>query len=185
MPRASDKRERLIRSADHLILRQGFKQTTLSDIARDSGVPLGNVYYYFKTKDDIGHTVVRSRVAAMQALLDRYAIHEDPKRQLIEFLRFPLQIRDDLARNGCPLGTLAYELSRPDSQFREDSRELLQVVLDWSTTRFEAIDPDQGADLALQFVATLQGMSLVANALDDPQVVERLVERLRAWIESL
>jgi len=29
MPRSSDKRERLIRSADQLILQQGFKQTTL------------------------------------------------------------------------------------------------------------------------------------------------------------
>ena len=61
MPRTSDKRERLVNSADTLILRQGFKQTTLADIADDSGVPLGNVYYYFKSKEDIGMSVIEAR----------------------------------------------------------------------------------------------------------------------------
>jgi len=45
------KRTRLINTASKLAHEHGFNQTTLADIARDSGVPLGNVYYYFKTKE--------------------------------------------------------------------------------------------------------------------------------------
>jgi len=45
----TDKRTRLINTMRrNLPTEHGFSQTTLADIARDSGVPLGNVYYYFK-----------------------------------------------------------------------------------------------------------------------------------------
>jgi AcrR family transcriptional regulator len=46
------KRDRLIAGARETIHRQGVEATTLADIAEASGVPLGNVYYYFKSKDD-------------------------------------------------------------------------------------------------------------------------------------
>ena len=49
----SDKRTRLIEAADKLVQLQGFSQTTLADIAKKADVPLGNVYYYFKTKEEI------------------------------------------------------------------------------------------------------------------------------------
>ena len=39
--------------------------------------------------------------------------------------------------------------------------------------------------LALQLVSNLQGMSLVANALDDPSVIDRVVAHSRAWLQSL
>ena len=54
MPRArrNDKRERLVQAADKLIYEQTFHTTTLANIAKLAEVPLGNVYYYFKTKED-------------------------------------------------------------------------------------------------------------------------------------
>ncbi|MBI3606932.1 MAG: TetR/AcrR family transcriptional regulator [Nitrospirae bacterium] len=57
----TDKRTRLIEAANTLVQQQGFNQTTLADIALKSKVPLGNVYYYFKTKDDIGHALIEHR----------------------------------------------------------------------------------------------------------------------------
>ena len=185
MPRTSDKRERLIRSADQLILRQGYKQTTLSDIAEDSGVPLGNVYYYFKTKEDIGKTIIDSRIKAMQTLLAQCSEHQDPKARLLELLAYPIKLRRELAENGCPLGTLSYELSRLNSNLNDSARDLVNIVLDWSTQQFKLMGQANYKQLGLQFVSNLQGMSLIANALNDPGVVDQMVERARAWIVSL
>ena len=58
MPRATDKRERLVDAAVTLFHHRGYGQTSLSDIAEQSGVPLGNVYYYFKTKADVLYYIV-------------------------------------------------------------------------------------------------------------------------------
>ncbi|HHJ17663.1 MAG TPA: TetR/AcrR family transcriptional regulator [Gammaproteobacteria bacterium] len=185
MPRTSDKRERLIRSADRLILSQGFKQTTLSDIAADSGVPLGNVYYYFKTKEDICKTIVDTRIEAMQALLEQCSQPDEPKARLLRFLDYPPTIKHDLSQDGCPIGTLCYELSRHERPLNESSQRLIHVLLDWSKAQFQAMGRPDAEAMALQFVSNLQGMSLIANALEDPNVIEQMVQRTRSWIESL
>jgi TetR/AcrR family transcriptional repressor of nem operon len=185
MPRTSDKRERLVNSADALILQQGFKQTTLADIAENSGVPLGNVYYYFKSKEDIGKTVIERRLTNLRQLLSNCSRADAPKARLNAMLDYPLQIQDSLTLNGCPLGTLAYELSHTDSFLREASKQLIQEILDWSTEQFTQMGKADADLLGLQFVSDLQGMSLIANALGDRTVVTRMVERLREWVAKL
>jgi AcrR family transcriptional regulator len=185
MPRSSDKRERLLRSADQLILRQGFKQTTLADIAEDSNVPLGNVYYYFQTKEAIGESVIESRVHNLRQLLHTCSTQAEPKARLLAFLDYPIRIRASLTENGCPLGTLAYELAHVDSFLRDSSRGLITEILDWSTDQFEQMGKTHARSLGLKFVSQLQGMSLVANTLNDPGIITDMVEQIRQWIESL
>jgi TetR/AcrR family transcriptional regulator, transcriptional repressor for nem operon len=185
MPRTSDKLERLVRSADALILRQGFKQTTLAHIAENSGVPLGNVYYYFKSKEDIGKAVINHRLAKLHELLSQCSRRDSPQARLGAILDHTLETQDNLTNAGCPLGTLAYELSRTDGFLREASKQLLREMLDWSTAQFVEMGRADAALLGLQFVSSLQGMSLIANALGDRTVVSDTVERTRNWIDTL
>ena len=42
--------------------RQGVEKTTLADIATVADVPVGNVYYYFKTKDDLVEAAIDSQM---------------------------------------------------------------------------------------------------------------------------
>ncbi len=80
MVRPGDKRERLLESANTLIYKQGFHQTTLTDIARDAGAPLGNVYCYFKTRDDIGQAVVVERRKGMKEQMALCATIDGPQQ---------------------------------------------------------------------------------------------------------
>ncbi len=185
MPRTSDKRERLLRSADRLILSQGFRQTTLADIAEDSAVPLGNVYYYFKTKEDICKSIVETRIESMQALLETCSEADDPRARLLRLLDYPLSVRKELTNNGCPLGTLSYELSRSEGILSQSSARLIEVVMSRATQQFEAMGKADAEALTLQLISNLQGMSLVANALKDPGVVDTMVKRTKDWLQSL
>jgi len=54
------KRERLIAAAAQLLHQQGIERTTLAEIATAADVPAGNVYYYFKTKDDVIAAVIEA-----------------------------------------------------------------------------------------------------------------------------
>jgi AcrR family transcriptional regulator len=49
----ADNRTRLLRAAEKTTYRYGFGSTWIADMAKEARIPLGNVYYYFKTKDDI------------------------------------------------------------------------------------------------------------------------------------
>lgn len=48
--RRSDKGQRLVEAAVELLLERGLESWALKDAADKAEVPLGNVYYYFKTK---------------------------------------------------------------------------------------------------------------------------------------
>ncbi len=45
----ADNRTRLLQAAVKTTYRYGFGNVALADIAKEARVPLGNVYYYFKT----------------------------------------------------------------------------------------------------------------------------------------
>src|ERR1700739_2362726 len=60
--RRPGKRQRLIAAASQLLHQHGVEKTTLADIAQAADVPVGNVYYYFKTKDDIITAVIEAHV---------------------------------------------------------------------------------------------------------------------------
>src|ERR1700693_3308406 len=77
------KRERLLSAASALLYQQGVENTTLADIAQAADVPLGNVYYYFKTKDEIVTAVIEAHVHDIEetiASVDRR--HRSPKGRL-------------------------------------------------------------------------------------------------------
>jgi len=74
------KRDRLIAGARETIHRQGVEATTIADIAEASDVPLGNVYYYFKSKEALAEAVIAAHEHALRARFASWdAAHRDPR----------------------------------------------------------------------------------------------------------
>ena len=186
MPRTSDKRERLLDAAKHLIHTQGFGPTTLSDIARESGVPLGNVYYYFKTKDEIGAAVVDERRLEFRRLLETVeAQSPDPRVRLLAMLDFVRGIVDALVAHGCPIGGLCQELEKDGGPLAERADGLLKLQVEWATGEFRRLGRGDAEALGVHLIAALQGLTLVGHALHDPGAMNDQLDRLEAWIRAL
>src|SRR6266487_1390172 len=87
------KRERLVAAATQLLHQQGIERTTLADIANAADVPAGNVYYYFKTKDEVIAAVIDAHAQQIKttlAFVDTH--HRSPKSRLTAYVRgFPAQ----------------------------------------------------------------------------------------------
>ena len=84
--RQPDKRTRLIETAMKLAYRNGFRETSLADIAEVAHVPVGNVYYYFKTKEELGEAVVERRLAQFREFREEMDRLSSPKERLFAFL---------------------------------------------------------------------------------------------------
>src|SRR3954452_4978967 len=103
----NDKRERLISAAAELLHTQGVQRTTLADIARAADVPLGNVYYYFKTKDQLVEATGEAHRHRLTVLTGRLETLPDPATRLKALIVGWVEERETAARFGCPFGTLA------------------------------------------------------------------------------
>src|SRR5437588_6302472 len=101
-----DKRTRLIETAMNLAYRNGFRESSLADIAKAAHVPVGNVYYYFKTKEELGEAVVERRLAEIRAFRAEMGRLSSPKERLVAFLDSIQRNKDRLVRGGCPIGGL-------------------------------------------------------------------------------
>ena len=81
------KRERLVASAADLMHRQGVPVTTLAQVAQAADVPPGNVYYYFKTKDDLVRAVIQARTEQIHGLISAADKRRTPAAALKALLR--------------------------------------------------------------------------------------------------
>ena len=181
-----DKRTRLIEAANKLIHQQGFNQTTLADIARESEVPLGNVYYYFKTKDEIGHALIEHRADFYRGMIESWNRGPDPKQRILALIQMVFDERAVLAESGCPIGSLCQELHKEGGPLAEKSATLLAAILSWSEQQFRLLGKDkESADLALHLVSVLQGASLLTHTFRQPELIARETDRLKKWIHSL
>jgi AcrR family transcriptional regulator len=183
---APGKRERLIASAVTLIHRQGVQDTSLADIAKDADVPIGNVYYYFKTKDELVEAVIASHAQDVRAGLAALENHRTPKARLKALLRMLAGQADLAARYGCPQGSLCSELDK-----REEDRpgsscdELMRIPIDWAEQQFRAMGRRDAHELAVALIASYQGVALLTNTFREPEMMSRESRRLERWLDSL
>jgi AcrR family transcriptional regulator len=185
MVRLSDKRERLIESACKLFHQAGFKDTSIADIAKDSGVPLGNVYYYFKTKDDLAAAVIEQRAETIKGEARQWEENPDPKARLLSLLDMQESMKDKTAQYGCVIGSMCQELDKEKPPVASEADGLLSWILKWITRQFEEMGQKEADKFGLQMMSAIQGCGVVANALRDPKVIELEIARLKAWIKAM
>lgn len=185
MGRVSDKRERLVESACKLFHQAGFKDTSIADIAEDSGVPLGNVYYYFKTKEDLAAAVIEQRRETIKDEVKQWEENPDPRARLYMLLDMQESMKDKIARYGCPVGSMCQELDKDRQPVSNKADELVNWQLKWITDQFRLMGQKEADKLGIGLTSALHGCSVLANALNDPKIVEVEIKRLKEWIGEL
>lgn len=180
------KRERLVTAAQDLVYRQGVARTTLAHIAEAADVPVGNVYYYFKTKDDIISAVVQTQTQQIESTLaELERRHRSPKARLKALIRFLGEHADSTAQYGCPHGTLSTEMAKQAEHSDLIAAALMQVQLDWAEQQFQAMGRRDAHDLAVELLVGYQGSAVLTNALGQPDLMTRQARRLEKWIDAL
>ena len=186
MTELKDNRTRLIQAAEKMTYRRGFGQTALADIAKESKVPLGNIYYYFKTKDDIAKAIVERRISRFTRQLEELNKMDSPKERLCGFVQLKIDNREALARSGCPVGTMCSELHKHRGAVAKNATVLFAEALSWMEAQFKALG--KGSDsrgLAVHLLSATQGVSVLAHTFHDSRMIEMEARRLKKWIRAL
>jgi TetR/AcrR family transcriptional regulator, transcriptional repressor for nem operon len=180
------KRERLVAAATQLLHQQGIERTTLADIAKAADVPAGNVYYYFKTKDDVIAAVIQAherQIKTTLAVIDSH--HRSPRSRLRAFVREFTSQSEMVAQHGCPLGGLCAEIGKRVRPSELAVGGLMRLLVEWAEEQFQSLGRRDAHELALDLVAAYEGSALLANTFGDPGVLSSAGRRLSHWIDAL
>ncbi len=179
------KQERLVQAAMRVFYQQGIEKTTIAEIAREADVPVGNVYYYFKTKDQFVAAVIELHAQVLTGAVAEIAELPGPAERLKAMVRSWVDQREMAARYGCPFGSLAAELDKREDAFRGEPARVMGLLVDWARTQFVELGRTDAAELAIAFVAAYQGISLLTNTFRDPELMVTEGARLERWIDEL
>lgn len=184
----TSKRDLLIAAARTRFYQQGVARTTLADIAQEAQVPLGNVYYHFRTKEALLEAVIE---AHLQRLQTRFAQWDQeivsPRERLLALLRWESEGASSLTRYGCPYGSLAQEIDKEETQLVNKAAQMLQIYINWTEKQFRQMEKDEqeAKNLAFDMIAWLQGSILISASFRSPQSLEQTIQRMEQWINSL
>jgi len=82
-PPIADKREAILRAAIGVFAHNGYFNSKVADIAKEAGVADGTVYLYFKSKEEILHSIFdRSVEEAIAEARKQLVVISDPKEKL-------------------------------------------------------------------------------------------------------
>ncbi|HEX4306128.1 MAG TPA: TetR/AcrR family transcriptional regulator [Solirubrobacterales bacterium] len=178
-------RERLALSARELVYEQGVERTTLAQVADAAEVPVGNVYYYFKTKDELVEAAIDVLYDELRGILDKAARHRSPRARLKGLVRALAAHTDAVAHRGCPIGTLCSELDKREDRLARRSAELLSQLVEWTEGQFREMGRRDARELAVALIASYEGAALLSNSFGDPELMGREARRLERWIDGL
>ena len=98
----SKTRQKLVDVARQLFAKNGLENTTMNDIALQSGKGRRTLYTYFKSKEEIYYAVIESELERLSDKLDEVAARKiRPQDKIIELIYTHLSmIRETVVRNG-------------------------------------------------------------------------------------
>lgn len=187
-------RQMLLQAAFDEIYQQGFRNASLENILRRTGVTKGALYHHFPNKVALGYAVVDEVILPHAAgkwarLLDPQL---DPIDTLLEIgLTEPFPAEHDIAL-GCPINNLAQEMASLDEGFRV---RLNRILARWRETIETALKrgavsgsvrPDIDARQSAAFiVAAFEGAYGVAKCAGSPEMLKTCLQGLSSYVESL
>ena len=188
MPKKSERtRQRIVESANLLFYHQGYHATSFSDVVQAADVPRGNIYYYFKTKDDILQAAIRYRTERISQMLEAWSgSYRTPIERLHRFIDILSNSGDAIMRYGCPMGTLNTELGKDQAQLQEQAENLFKIFENWLSDQFAELGyAGRARELALRLMAFGQGINVIAHVHSDPAFLRREKEHLMQWVDRL
>jgi AcrR family transcriptional regulator len=185
--RGEGNRQHIIEVATQLFHQQGYNQTSFRDIAQASGIPKGNFYYYFKTKDDLLESVVDQNLEDIRTKFQEWdQAFDKPVDRLKQLVASLGERSEDMMRYGCPIGSLNIELGKTNPVLKARAGEMFALLQSWSMQQFEFMGhtPREAENMALELLSRIQGVITVGNVLEDQAYILNQSHKIAAWLDQ-
>jgi TetR/AcrR family transcriptional regulator, transcriptional repressor for nem operon len=192
-PKGRATRERIVATAAELMSQRGVARTTIEDIQEAAAISTSQMYHYFADKGDLVAAVIdfqTDQVLTVQHLgLDRLECLEDLRRWRDIMVDL---VRDLGCVGGCPIGSLANELTETDplarAQLARSFARWEAMIRDGLTViaaRGELPSETDVDTVALAMLAAIQGGLLLSQIRRDTGPLEAAVDTMIEHLRTL
>jgi TetR/AcrR family transcriptional repressor of nem operon len=196
----SANRERILRTAERLMIDQGYNATSLDQVIAEASTSKGAFFHHFDSKADLVRQLVERYAAADHAHLDAglAAVAEivDPAAKAVAFFRFFEDGADELVseQSGCLYATVLAEREFTGSQINE---LVAKAQLAWRAAVVDLLRPALAARrarladeidveaLADHLFTTFEGAFILCRAHRQPSAMRAQLRVLRQLVEAV
>lgn len=181
MARKSDKRERLLDAAAEAFWADGYAATSLADIAERSQVPVGNIYYYFKTKAAIAEGVADIFLeSSLQSLSNIESSFNTPAEKLRAFISLLKESAEPRAERGCPIANAIRDFSPNVPKAADKTNEVFDTLIGWISQILNKSGDRKSIRHARTAITRWQGAIVLAQGAGDPKILLEALNELEA-----
>ena len=180
--KSKNTRELLLDSAFNIFYRQGFQGSNILEILSDVNINKGSMYYYFKSKKDLGIAVIQERI---QKKIENKYTQILKNDNTIDALFESLQQAPQTLIYGCPLNKMSQEMSYIDKNFQlalwkvyAKFEDLIEQILSKAIKNNE-IDNCDIKNTAKLIIATYEGGLMIYHLNQDKQAFIDILNILR------
>lgn len=179
--------DRLVNAAAELFWRSGYDGTSLAGIAAEANVPIGNVYYYFRSKAALADAVARlMETETRSALAGINAAHPAPKQRLQALIELFSASNPARTEFGCPIARASRDFRNEAPDAAERAGMIFRQIADWLAEQLQArLPPDEAHSTAVQWLAAWQGAIILASAGKDRSVLDAALADVKRQIAAL
>ena len=192
-------RERILATAEPMVLSQGFAGTSLDDLVKATGLTKGAFFHHFKGKADLAQALVERYAENDYELFERLASEaddrsNDPLESVIIFLRLFESVIE--GRTEAPAGCVFAAYTYERRQFDPSVHAFIAKSLKRWSTLYEAkfglvlacYRPKiaiKAEELAEMIVAIIEGGFILSRSYGDAHLVARQSRQFRNYLELL
>ena len=182
-PDAGDTRQKLVSTAERVMLRDGYSGMRVDDVLREAKLSKGSFYHFFHSKEALALAALDHYYADRVGRLasGKYAAHADALGRAEGFLDHASHVAGDLWATGCLLASLAADAAATSravsSALRNKTGELRALLADVLAPL--APRGTTAQELAEHFLVCVEGSIVLARIYDDPAYLRRGLEQFR------
>lgn len=189
MSKGEQTRARILDTTLDLIEKQGFHNTGLQQIIRESGTPKGSLYFHFpEGKDQIAALALAQGAAVIQTLIEQaFSVSQSPNQALDLMVKgLTARLVESGYHKGCPVATVALEVGNQHPKVKAACESAYD---NWLTViagglRSAGISPARARKEATLALSMIEGALILAKVQQNPaplkQVAKAIAERLAA-----
>jgi TetR/AcrR family transcriptional repressor of nem operon len=181
--KAAEHRRRMVRAATRLFRERGIGATGVDSITEEVGLTHGAVYSQFGSKDAIAIESVRLALRGSKRAWLQELAKKGRKKAFPAIIEAYLSVQHrDAPGTGCVVAALGGEISRQPRSVRDAFTEEFKNALKFLTELASSEDSSISWDDALAAFASISGALVLARAVSDPVLSDRILKTTSAWV---